>query len=367
MITFIIFCIVIIIQIFYYSFLFGKFYFLKLIDLPKKKLGVSIVICAKDEAKNLENYLPEIANQNYANFEIVLVNDGSKDHSLHVMQQFKEEYSSDYLTIEIIDITTEKSKGKKTALSKGILAAKNEYLLLTDADCKPVSKEWISEITCNFTKERTIILGYGAYRKIKNSFLNKIIRFETMLTALQYFSYAKSGMAYMGVGRNIAYKKEEFLKTNGFNDHINIISGDDDLFINKISTKHNTTICFTKNSFTVSEPETDLYKWIWQKRRHISTANHYKKIHQFSLGLFYISQILFWVLPIILFIRNNYTILAIILISTRFIAWYIAIYKTAKKLDEKDLIRFSPIYEISIIFIQLYIFIRNMISSPKQW
>ncbi|RLD79629.1 MAG: glycosyl transferase family 2 [Bacteroidetes bacterium] len=367
MITFIIFCIVIIIQIFYYSVLFGKFYFFKPIDLPKKKLRVSVVICAKDEAKNLENYLPKIANQNYFKFEIVLVNDGSKDHSLQVMQQFKKEYTSDHLTIEIIDITTEKSKGKKSALSNGILSAKNDYIILTDADCKPVSKEWINEITSDFTKERTIILGYGAYRKIKDSFLNKIIRFETMLTALQYFSYAKSGMAYMGVGRNMAYKKEEFLNTNGFKDHINIISGDDDLFINKISTKNNTTICFTKNSFTVSEPETDLHKWIWQKRRHISTANHYKKIHQFLLGLFYVSQILFWVLPILLLIWNNYTVLTIILILIRFVVWYIAIYKTAKKLDEKDLIRFSPIYEISIIFIQLYIFIRNMISSPKQW
>lgn len=367
MITFVIFCIIILIQIFYYFFLFGKFYFFKPIDLPKKKLRVSVVICAKDEAKNLENYLPEIANQNYLNFEIIIVNDGSKDHSLQVMQKFKKEYSSGHLTIEIIDITTKKSKGKKTALSKGIHSAKNDYIILTDADCKPVSKEWINEITCNFTKERTIILGYGAYRKIKDSFLNKIIRFETMLTATQYFSYAKLGMAYMGVGRNIAYKKEEFLKTNGFIDHINIISGDDDLFINKISTKNNTTICFTKNSFTVSEPETKFNKWIWQKRRHISTANHYKIIHQFLLGLFYISQILFWILSILLLLWNNYTVLIIILILIRFIVWYIAIYKTAKKLDEKDLIRFSPIYEISIIFIQLYIFIRNMISLRKQW
>ncbi len=367
MIIFTTFCIIVFIQIYFYFFLFGNFYFLKPTNLPKKQLGVSVVICAKNEAKNLENHLPKIANQNYFNFEIILVNDASADPSLQVMQQFKKDYTSDHLSIQIIDITTKKSKGKKSALSKGILSAKNEYLVLTDADCKPVSKEWINEITSNFSKEETIVLGYGAYRKIKNSFLNKIIRFETLLTALQYFSYAKSGMAYMGVGRNIAYKKEEFLKTNGFKDHLNIISGDDDLFINKVSTKQNTAICFSKNSFTVSEPETDLHKWIWQKRRHISTSNHYKKLHQALLGLFYISQILFWILSIFLLIWNNYTVSTIILISIRFIVWYIAIDKTAKKLDEKDLIRFSPIYEISIIFIQLYIFIKNIISSPKQW
>ncbi|MCD6543272.1 MAG: glycosyltransferase, partial [Flavobacteriaceae bacterium] len=304
MITFITFSIVIIIQIFYYLFLFGKFSFLKPIDLPYQKIGISVVICAKNEAKNLRLFLPKIASQNYSKFEIVLIDDASNDNSLQVMQQFKNKFASQHLSIQIISIAKGKSQGKKTALSKGILATKNEYLLLTDADCEPASNEWINEMTANFTKEKSIVLGYGAYKKIKNSFLNKIIRFETLLTALQYFSYAKIGQVYMGVGRNIAYKKEEFLKAGGFDDHMNIKSGDDDLLINKIAAKHNTAICFTKNSFTVSEPETDFNKWIWQKRRHITTAGHYKITHQILLGLFYISQILFWVLSICLLVLN---------------------------------------------------------------
>jgi len=367
MITFIAFCIVIIIQIYYYFFLFGKFSFLKQIDKSDQQLDVSVIICAKNEATNLKSFLPFIAQQNYSDFEIVLVDDASSDNSLDMMQQFKNEHESDHLSIQIITISEEKSNGKKAALNKGILASKGKYLVLTDADCKPISTDWLHEITAHFNKDKNIVLGYGAYRKITNSFLNKMIRFETLQTALQYFSYALAGNAYMGVGRNIAYKKDVFIKSGGFKEHINIKSGDDDLFINQIANKTNTAICFSKNSFTLSEPETNFKKWIWQKRRHITTASHYKKSHQLLLGLFYVSQIFFWILSISLLLLKIFPVFTIILIFLRFIIWYIVIAKTAKKLDEKDLIGFSPIYEISIIFIQFYIFIRNTISSPKQW
>ena len=366
MLIFITFCFVVIIQIFFYLFIFGNFSFIKAVNKSYQSLPVSIIICAKNEEKNLKTFLPLIAKQNYSNFEIILVDDGSTDRSSEMMNSFKDEFSSK-VSIQIITIDKEESKGKKSALNKGIKEAKNEYLLLTDADCKPVSQNWINEMISNFSIEKTIVLGYGAYKKINNSFLNKIIRFETLLTAIQYFSYAKIGKAYMGVGRNIAYKKNEFINVDGFKNHNQILSGDDDLFINQIATKKNTEICYTRNSFTISEPETNFSKWIQQKRRHITTSNHYKIIHQILLGLFYISQLLFWILTIYLIIFNIKPFFTLAIILIRMIIWYLVIKSSAKRLNEKDLIRYSPFYEISIIFIQLYIFIYNTISPPKQW
>lgn len=210
-------------------------------------------------------------------------------------------------------------------------------------------------------------MGYGAYQKVKNSFLNKLIRFETLLTAMQYFSYAKFGYAYMGVGRNIAYKKSVFKKANGFDSHKHVQSGDDDLFIKEVSNKQNTNICFTKNSFTISEPHNSFKKWINQKRRHITTANHYKIIHKLPLGLFYLSQILFWLLAAILLSNNVYFFEALLLIIFRMFIWYLIIGKSATLLDEKDLVIFAPLFEISLIFMQLYIYIKNIISPPNQW
>lgn len=154
---------------------------------------------------------------------------------------------------------------------------------------------------------------------------------------------------------------------NGFEKHANIISGDDDLLINQMATSKNVAICFHRNSFTISEPKLNLKNWISQKRRHIATATHYKLFHQFFLGLFYLSQMLFWISAVLLIILKINPELTIILILFRFIIWYLAIGKSAKKLQEKDLMPFAPLYEFSLIFIQLYIFIRNLISPPKHW
>ena len=109
--------------------------------------------------------------------------------------------------------------GKKFALTLGIKAAKHEYLLLTDADCKPTSKNWLSKMAANFSDVKQIVLGYGAYKKEKE-LLNTMIRFDAFHIAFQYFSFALAGETYMGVGRNLAYKKSVFFNNKGFASHI---------------------------------------------------------------------------------------------------------------------------------------------------
>ncbi len=370
MFLFVTFFIVVIIQIFYYLFIFGRFSLskTKVINL-ENEIPVSIIICAKNEEINLKNNLPFLVEQSHPDFEIILVDDMSTDRSYQIMQDFKDnyEYLPNISKIKILKISKGFSNGKKRALGKGINAASNKFVLLTDTDCKPSSKEWISGMSSNFIDKKTIVLGYGAYEKISNSFLNKLIRFETLMTALQYFSYAKLGIPYMGVGRNIAYSKDEYYNANGFKDHMHIKSGDDDLFISQIATKENTSICTNKIVFTVSIPKTNIKDWFNQKRRHITTANNYKKIHQILLGLFYISQFLFWFLAIVLLLKNIYVQLTLILIIFRFLFWYLIIYNSAKKLNETDLFFLAPVLEIGIISAQLCIFITNIISPPKKW
>ncbi len=363
-ILYIAFILIVIIQFLYYFLIFSKFTFSENKKTIHKILPISILICAKNEAQNLRENLPFICNQQHTDFEIILVNDHSTDETLDVMNSVKTEFNK--VAITIINLTKLESN-KKNALTKGIELAKNKHLLLTDADCKPNSVNWINEMTTNFSKEKTIILGYGAYQKIEKSWLNKLIRFETLLTAIQYFSYVKIGFPYMGVGRNIAYTKDNFHKIKGFSSHKNIKSGDDDLFVNEIATKNNTSICYSENSFTISVSHTNFKKWLNQKRRHISTATHYKPIHQLLLGIFYVSQFLFWFLTIILFIIgfNINTILLLVLIRIGF--QYIIFGLTAKKLHEKDLILWLPFLELFLIVIQMSIFIRNLIHKPKHW
>lgn len=356
------FVIAIIIQLFYYIFFFNKFAFSNSKKIIRKDLPISVIICAKNESDNLTFFLPYIINQNYTNFEIILVNDHSTDNTLDVMQSFKGKNT----TIKIVNLIDSISN-KKNAITKGIHASNYEHLLFTDADCKPISKNWIREISTHFNNDKSIILGYGAYQKIENSWLNKLIRFETLLTAMQYFSYANIGLPYMGVGRNIAYTKSQFANANGFTNHQHIKSGDDDLFINQIATKDNTATCYTINSFTISEVHSSFKKWFYQKRRHISTATSYKPIHQFLLGLFYLSQFSFWFLGIsLLFISNNWNFI-FLLFLIRIIVQYFIFGISAKKLDEKDLFIFIPFLELFLVLIQIRIFIQNIFSKPKEW
>jgi len=358
------FVVVVAIQTIYYM-VFSFFAFLKI--QPKKTFTkpVSIIVCAKNEAENIKTFLPSILNQDYPNFEVVLINDASTDDTLDIFKDF----ASSNNCIRIVDVKNNEAfwGNKKYALTLGIKAAKHEHLLFTDADCKPNSKLWLSQMSSYFEDKKELVLGYGAYAKKKGSFLNKLIRFETLLTAIQYFSYAKIGAPYMGIGRNLAYTKSAFFSTNGFINHMKIRSGDDDLFVNEVATKDNTNICIRKNSFTISEPESSLKNWIRQKRRHISTAYYYKTGHKIVLGLFYMSQISFYLLLTVLLAIQYQWEIVLILIGFRLIFQYLIFGFSANKLREKDLLYVLPILEIALIIIQFSIFISNKISKPTHW
>ena len=359
------FIVIVAIQLTYYLGIFGKFAFAKAQKITPKRIPISVIVCAKNEEENVAKFIPLLAEQNYPDFEIVLIDDASSDTTLDIFEAFEKQYSN----IRLVKVENNEAfwGNKKYALTLGIKAAKKEYLLFTDADCYPTSKEWINAMSSQFTMQKTIVLGYGGYEKIPNSLLNKIIRFETLLTAIQYFSWAKIGNPYMGVGRNLAYKKDEFFNVNGFINHIQVRSGDDDLFINEAATSKNTTIAYNPESFTYSKPKTTFKDWLIQKRRHIATANHYKKIDQLQLGVFYCSQLLFIILPIILLSFQFQWILVLSLLFVRYLCAWLVVGFSAGKLKEKDLKFWFPVVEILLIFTQINIFISNIFSKPVNW
>lgn len=327
-------------------------------------LPVSVIICAKNEAENLRESLPAILSQEHSNFEVIVINDASSDDTLEVIEAFQKRDER----LKIVNVENNEAfwAKKKYALTLGIKKAKNPYLLFTDADCRPQSNEWISEMAAQFQGSRSIVLGYGGYFIKKWSFLNKIIRFETLFTAIQYFSYATWGSPYMGVGRNLAYTSKEFYKHKGFASHLHLRSGDDDLFVNEAATSENTAICTTKSAITRSVPKSSFRSWFTQKRRHVSVAGNYKTHHKFLLGLFFITQFLFWILFFILLFGVYWKMVLGIFILRIFVQ-FMVFYSAAKQLQEVDLVWIFPFLELFLICAQFGIFISNIISKPVHW
>jgi cellulose synthase/poly-beta-1,6-N-acetylglucosamine synthase-like glycosyltransferase len=360
---FILFCTFCAIQLFYFLFFFLRLVFFKSESQQQQQTHpVSVVICARDEAENLANNLPGLLAQEYpTTHEIIVVNDNSFDESKYLLEELKKSFKQ----LNIIELTQEAKMipGKKFPLAIGIKSAKYEIVLLSDADCLPATENWINSMQSAFTKNTEIVLGYSPFQK-QNGLLNKLIRFECFFTAMQYLSYALAGIPYMGVGRNLSYKKSLFLKQKGFSAHNNIPGGDDDLFINAVANKKNTTININTESFTISKPAQTWAKWIRQKNRHYTTSKYYKRIHKFLLGLFAISHFLFYPLMILSMLFYSWK-LSLIVYFTRAIFQMLIYSKNMIQLKEKDLIPFIPLLDLWM-FIYYLIFAPALLKKPLQ-
>ncbi|TXT34412.1 MAG: family 2 glycosyl transferase [Chitinophagaceae bacterium] len=352
------FCAVIAIQIFYYLYFFRRLAFFKpQLKETNVEHPVSVVICARDEAHNLAKNLLGVLVQHYkTTHELVLVNDNSSDESKYVIDEFKRSFKN----LNMIDLTQEAKmiSGKKFPLSMGIKSAKYEIVLLTDADCVPASEFWIQKMQDTYTDDIEIVLGYGAYHK-KSGLLNKLIRFETFHTAIQYLSYALAGTPYMGVGRNLSYKKNVFLRNKGFSSINQIPSGDDDLFINQVANASNTAIVVDHDTHTLSESKKSWGEWMSQKYRHYTTSKYYKPIHKFLLGLYSFSLFMIYPLLVISILFFNWWI-ALAVYGVRLIIQAIVYFNAMKKLNESDLFPW-------FILLDLWMFFYFIFTAPAIW
>jgi len=323
-----------------------------------------VIICARDEAANLAKNLPGALVQQYATtHEVIVVDDNSFDDSKYLL----EAYQKTFRQLQVVQLKQEAKliPGKKFPLSIGIKTAKYEIVLLTDADCVPASEYWIDKMQQSYTDNTEIVLGYGAYHK-KPGLLNKIIRWETFHTALQYLSYALAGTPYMGVGRNLSYKKIIFFRHKGFSAHNNIPSGDDDLFINMAATGKNTKINIDRDAFTLSEPPKTWGAWIKQKNRHYSTGKDYKPKHKFLLGLYTLSHIMYYPLLAATIILFNWQ-LALIVFGIRFLVQAVVLYPGMKKLNEQSLYPWFLFIDIWMFFYYLIFAVAIFKRPRKGW
>jgi glycosyltransferase involved in cell wall biosynthesis len=325
---------------------------------------VSIIIAARNESDNLYENLPYLLQQNYPEYEIIVINNQSIDDSAYLLNAFTQQFEN----VRVIEVNRSHhiKPGKKLPLTLGIKGAKYEHLLFIDADCKPTSNTWIKSMASNFVTGKELVLGYGPYTKEKG-FLNRVIRFDTSWIAVSYFSMALAKLPYMGVGRNMAYTKTLFESVNGFKSHYSLPSGDDDLFIQESAKNRNYAINIDQHSYSYSAPHSTWSGWIRQKTRHYSTSNRYSRFKKIMLGV-YPASLLFVLFSFIVLMFDadfRWLTLASFLFLT-LLKWWIQ-GRCFIKLNENSFVKYLPLWDLFYTILMPVIYYSSDKKEVNKW
>lgn len=260
---------------------------------PIPEEGVTVLVAAHNEFQNLKVLIPKLFEQDYPKFDVMIVNDRSTDRTKRLLEEMMAMYPK--LRSVTVKYTPNHVTPKKYALTLGIKVAKNDVILLTDADCMPTSNQWIRKMTAPIREEgKTFSIGFSGY-KVNSTLLNKWIQFETMLTALFYFSFGLWKAPFMGVGRNLCYRKSFFMEVKAFKGLWHLEGGDDDLFVNQYATGKNSAIVIDPEAVTTSIPKETWKEYLVQKKRHLNAGKYYRGEDKRKIGLFSLSHALYWI------------------------------------------------------------------------
>ena len=314
-------------------------------DLPP----VSVIISARNESENLQKNLPYVLEQDYPNFEVIVINDGSTDESEDVLTIFEEKYTNLYHTF-----TPDGARyisRKKLAITLGIKASKHNWLVFTDADCRPASNDWLKLMARNFSPRTDIVLGYSGYEQEKGWFQRKVA-FSNLFMSMRYLGFALINKPYMAIGRNMAYRKELFFKNKGFSSHLNLQRGDDDLFINEVATSFNTRVETSPNAVIRMEPAYSFKSWKEEKVSYLATSHYYHGLQRYWLGFETTSRLLFITATIAAIvvgaINMQWIVLGVALLAyiLRYVMQAIIINQTAADFGEKKYYLTLPLFDI---------------------
>ncbi len=326
---------------------------------------VSVLVCARNEEKHLRELIPALFDQDHPDFEVVVVDDSSWDDTTEILRAFQAMYPR--LHVVRLDEDKQRMTGKKFALTVGIKGARHSVVVLTDADCMPASRQWLSSMSKPFSNSETeVVLGVSPYRKT-GGFLNWLIRYDAAEIAVTYASMALAGHPYMGVGRNLAYRKEVFFRNSGFKSHLHLASGDDDLFISEVATGKNTTVVIHPQAHTLSHPKASWKAWMHQKRRHFTTAPRYKTVTKLVLAARPTSLLILWLGAATLAVVHSAFLIAGIAFGLRYVVHLTTFIAAFRKVGQNDLSLGMPVWEACMSLINPVLWIWNLLATPRTW
>ena len=330
-------------------------------DLP----SVSVVLTAHNETNYLKENLVYLLEQDYPNFEVVVVDYTSSDDTQFVLRVCSENYPN------LKPITFSKDvnmfSGKKYPLSIGIRSAKNDVILLTEPDCLPKSFNWIRNMMAGYTTGADIVVGYSGVKQ-EPGLLNNLIQYDNLTATASCLGMLIMGNPYTASGHNLSYRRDFFFDHGAFINHYKEPEGADDMFVNQNATKQNTVMVLEPDAFVMCEPRATYEMWKLQRKARYSTKKYYSCKDKTLLSLPYIAVTLFYAAVVLLLVAGTFPWEIVAAIVTIKLAWQIITFsRLSKRFDVKGVTFWSPLYELYFLLANTILYVTTLHHKKRKW
>ena len=341
------------------------------IDYSSERPPLSVIVYAQNDAENLIRFMPRILNQDYPQFEVIVVDDDSDDDTKDILDSLRTQYKHLYYTY--VPEGSRNLSHKKLALTLGVKAAQYDIVVFTNANCCPTGNQWLASLARNFVPGTDIVLGYtGMVRKEKERLAFWYCSYDKLLFTLRYLSFALIKRPYMGESSNMAYRKELFFKNKGFSKYLYLHYGDDDLFINEIATHQNTRVEISETSQMTASYHDNCKAWKELKLQYDFTSRYLRTAAKAVFGLGKVFDYTFGILCIFLFVWGllynwGLSLVALLPALLLFIVKALVYQRAAKIFHLPRLIFTLPLFSFLQPWVNLYFNIIGSTSRKKNF
>lgn len=222
------------------------------IDLDKcSYIPVSVIVYNNHNSDNMAALLDDLLTQDYpVEYEVIVVSDGIDDETAQTVGRLQTVHNNLYLTM-----TPDHSRNlsrRKLAVTLGVKAARYEALLLTKGNCRIPSSSWLRSMARHFATGKEVVAGY-TYPVSEGPGKSWAKGFDRMFRSTAWLASGINGNLWRGDGCNLGYTRRLFFDNKGFSQSLNLVNGDDDIFISRIANRSNSVVELSSSSMTAME------------------------------------------------------------------------------------------------------------------
>ena len=326
---------------------------------------VSVVLTTHNEVQWLNENLVYLLEQEYPDFEVVVVNYLSTDDTQYTLKLLSDYYPR--LKVVTFDEDVNLFQGKKYPLSIGIKSAKNDILMLADPECTPKNLRWLRGMVEGYRqgKNTQLVMGYCGVKRGK-TLLGALQQYDALCYGAQYLGRALMGHPYTASGRNLSYRRSFFFQQGAFIRHYDVADGSDDLFVYQNANRHNTAICINSDACLTAEPKKSFALWHEDRRHRVATRNRHSLGNRLQQDLPSLANLLFYAAAVLLVLRGTLPWVVVAAVAVLKWTWQIICFSRLTKRFDGGLVHLAaPLMEIYFIIANTILILLPLPNNRK--